>query len=56
VTTFFATDDLPSAAATAMACLEVAWQVSVGQGPDMARVLRGDLSNGYLRINGECTT
>jgi len=53
---FFATDDLRAAAATAMAGPEVSLRISVGDGPGAARVLGGDLSYGYVRINGEYTT
>ena len=53
---FFATDDLRAAAATAMGGPEVSLRISVGQGPGTARVLGGDLSYGYVRINGEYTT
>jgi glutamate N-acetyltransferase/amino-acid N-acetyltransferase len=53
---FFAADDLRSAAATAMAGPEVSLRISVGDGPGSARVLGGDLSYGYVRINGEYTT
>ena len=53
---FFATDDLRAAAATAMAGPEVSLRISVGAGSGTARVLGGDLSYGYVRINGEYTT
>jgi glutamate N-acetyltransferase/amino-acid N-acetyltransferase len=53
---FFATDDLRSAAAAAMAGPEVSLRIAVGDGPGTARVLGGDLSYGYVRINGEYTT
>jgi glutamate N-acetyltransferase/amino-acid N-acetyltransferase len=53
---FFTTDDLRAAAATAMAGPEVSLRISVGEGPGSARVLGGDLSYGYVRINGEYTT
>jgi glutamate N-acetyltransferase/amino-acid N-acetyltransferase len=35
---------------------EVSLRISVGDGPGTARVLGGDLSYGYVRINGEYTT
>ncbi len=44
------------AAADAMAGPEVSLRISVGHGPGTARVLGGDLSYGYVRINGEYTT
>ena len=53
---FFATDDLRSVAAMAMAGPEVSLRISVGAGAGAARVLGGDLSYGYVRINGEYTT
>jgi glutamate N-acetyltransferase / amino-acid N-acetyltransferase len=53
---FFATEDLRAAAATAMAGPEVSLRITVGDGPGTARVLGGDLSYGYVRINGEYTT
>ncbi len=54
--TFFATDDLRGAAAAAMAGPEVSLRIAVGDGHGTARVLGGDLSYGYVRINGEYTT
>ncbi len=53
---FFATNDLRAAAAAAMAGPEVSLRIAVGDGPGTARVLGGDLSYGYVRINGEYTT
>ncbi|HEX3299536.1 MAG TPA: bifunctional ornithine acetyltransferase/N-acetylglutamate synthase [Actinomycetota bacterium] len=35
---------------------EVSLRICVGQGSGTARVLGGDLSYGYVRINGEYTT
>ena len=53
---FFTTDDLRAAAAAAMAGPEVSLRIAVGDGDGTARVLGGDLSYGYVRINGEYTT
>jgi glutamate N-acetyltransferase/amino-acid N-acetyltransferase len=53
---FFATEELRAAAAEAMAGAEVSLRIRVGDGPGTARVLGGDLSYGYVRINGEYTT
>jgi len=53
---FFVVDDLRAAAATAMAGPEVSLRIAVGKGSGTARVLGGDLSYGYVRINGEYTT
>jgi len=53
---FFSADELRTAAADAMAGPEVSLRISVGHGPGTARVLGGDLSYGYVRINGEYTT
>jgi glutamate N-acetyltransferase / amino-acid N-acetyltransferase len=53
---FFSADELRTAAADAMAGPEVSLRISVGHGPGTARVPGGDLSYGYVRINGEYTT
>jgi glutamate N-acetyltransferase/amino-acid N-acetyltransferase len=39
-----------------MAAPEVAIRIAVGDGPGASRALGGDLSYGYVRINGEYTT
>ena len=53
---YFGDDGLRAAAAAAMAEAEVSLRISVGRGPGWARVLGGDLSYEYVRINGEYTT
>jgi glutamate N-acetyltransferase / amino-acid N-acetyltransferase len=53
---YFATDELRTAAAAAMTEPEVGVRIVVGDGPGTARVLGGDLSYDYVRINGEYTT
>jgi glutamate N-acetyltransferase/amino-acid N-acetyltransferase len=53
---YFAADELRIAAAAAMAEPEVGVRIVVGDGPGTARVLGGDLSYDYVRINGEYTT
>jgi N-acetylglutamate synthase/N-acetylornithine aminotransferase len=53
---YFAPGDLQEAAAAAMRGSEVSLRVSIGHGPGSTRVLGGDLSHDYLKINGEYTT
>jgi glutamate N-acetyltransferase/amino-acid N-acetyltransferase len=50
------TGHLQEVAAAAMRGSEVSLRVSVGHGPGSARVLGGDLSYDYVKINGEYTT
>jgi glutamate N-acetyltransferase/amino-acid N-acetyltransferase len=54
--TYFGAGDLHDVAAAAMRGPEVSLRVSVGHGPGSARVLGGDLSYDYVKINGEYTT
>ena len=53
---YFRLGELQEAAAAAMRGSEVSLRVSIGHGPGSARVLGGDLSYDYVKINGEYTT
>ncbi len=53
---YFGAGALQEAAAAAMRGSEVSLRVSIGHGPGSARVLGGDLSYDYVKINGEYTT
>ena len=53
---YFAAEELRNAAVAAMAEPEVPIRIDVGAGGGAARVLGGDLSYEYIRINGEYTT
>jgi glutamate N-acetyltransferase/amino-acid N-acetyltransferase len=53
---YFGPGELQEAAAAAMRGSEVSLRVSIGHGPGSARVLGGDLSYDYVKINGEYTT
>jgi glutamate N-acetyltransferase/amino-acid N-acetyltransferase len=54
--TYFHAGELQEVAAAAMRGSEVSLRVSVGDGPGSARVLGGDLSYDYVKLNGEYTT
>jgi len=53
---YFSEAGLRDAASAAMREAEVALRISLGDGPGASRVLGGDLSYEYVRINGEYTT
>jgi glutamate N-acetyltransferase/amino-acid N-acetyltransferase len=53
---YFGAGDLQEVAAAAMRGPEVSLRVSLGDGPGSARVLGGDLSYDYVKLNGEYTT
>jgi glutamate N-acetyltransferase/amino-acid N-acetyltransferase len=53
---YFRAGDLQQVAAAAMRGSEVSLRVNIGHGPGSARVLGGDLSYDYVKINGEYTT
>jgi glutamate N-acetyltransferase / amino-acid N-acetyltransferase len=53
---YFGGGGIQEVAAVAMRGSEVLLRVSVGHGPGSARVLGGDLSYDYVKINGEYTT
>jgi glutamate N-acetyltransferase/amino-acid N-acetyltransferase len=53
---YFGPGELQEAAAAAMRGSEVSLRVSIGHGPGSARVLGGDLSYDYVKINGKYTT
>jgi glutamate N-acetyltransferase/amino-acid N-acetyltransferase len=53
---YFGAGELQEVAAAAMRGPEVSLRVCLGHGPGSARVLGGDLSYDYVKINGEYTT
>jgi glutamate N-acetyltransferase/amino-acid N-acetyltransferase len=53
---FFDGGALKEAATIAMKGSEVRFRIRVGEGPGSSRILGGDLSYEYVRINGEYTT
>ena len=53
---YFTEAGVRDAASEAMRRAEVALRISLGDGPGTSRVLGGDLSYEYVRINGEYTT